>query len=139
MNENQNLHQPPEFSPEELKMPDEVLAHPESAHHGRLAIILVLLIIALVLILGGLYLWYLNAFQTVSEPFVPTEPAREVPAMPNEPEMQNADATIQQLETVSTSNEISVLEADIESTNLDSIDAELNAIDAELNAALNTQ
>lgn len=128
-----NTKQPPEFDTEELVMPEGSQAHPDAAHHNRVGIVLGLLIVLLVLILGGMYVWYETAFTTPVQP-MPEE--RVVPDMPNEPEMQNADAAVQQLQAVSTSNEIGAIEADIEATNLDSLDAELNSIDAELDAAL---
>jgi len=124
--------QPPEFSEAEMRMPESNLAPEVTEHHNRVGLVLGLLIVLLVLILGGLYLWYSTAFQTLApEPTV----ERFVPEMPNEPEMQNADAEVQKLNTVSTSNEIEAIEADIESTDLDQMDAELQAIDAELDAA----
>ncbi len=131
MNENETKT-PPEFSDEEMKMPIDMMPI-EEEHHGKLAVILGLLIVLLILIMAGLYLWYLNSFnQPIAAPV-----ERFVPEMPNEPEMQNAEANVQQQQTVSTSNEIDAIEADIESTNLDELDAELNAIDAELDAAIN--
>ncbi len=124
--------QPPEFNTSEMRMPGHDLPTEITEHHNRVGLILGLLIVLLVLILGGLYLWYSAAFQTpVAQPVV----ERLVPDMPNEPEMQNADAEVQKLNTVSTSNEIEAIEADVNSTDLEQMDAELNAIDAELNAA----
>lgn len=110
-------------------------SHPDAAHHNRVGVLLALLIVLLVVILGGLYVWFTVAYNTPS-PVAEPVGERYVPEMPNEPEMENADAAVQQLETVSTSNEIDAIEADIESTNLDELDAELNAIEAELDAAL---
>ncbi len=126
----------PEISENELVMPNKSLAqsHPDAAHHNRVGVVLVLLIVLLVLILGGLYLWFSVAY---TEPATTPAPAeRVVPEMPNEPEMPNAEAAVQQLNTVSTSNEIDAIEADLEATNLNELDAELNAIDAELDAAM---
>ena len=127
-----NTKQPPKFSEAEMKMPEDSLAPEVTEHHNRIGLILGLLIVLLILILGGLYLWYAAVFQTVA---TAPEVERFVPEMPNEPEMQNADAEVQKMNTVSTSNEIEAIEADIESTDLEQMDAELNSIDAELEAA----
>ena len=125
--------QPPEFKASKMHMPERGLAPEVTEHHNRVGLILGLLIVLLVLILGGLYLWYSAAFAPT--PIAQPEGERFVPEMPNEPEMQNADAEVQKLNTVSTSNEIEAIEADIESTDLEQMDAELNSIDAELDAA----
>ena len=130
MEENKNT--PQEFTADEMRMPENTLAPEVVAHHNRVGLILGLLIVLLVLILGGLYLWYSAAFQPA---LMPQPEERFVPEMPNEPEMQNADAEVQKLNTVSTSNEIDAIEADVNSTDLDQMDAELNSIDAELVAA----
>lgn len=125
--DNQNL--PPQFGAEDMRFPAGTGAPEVSEeHHNKLALILGLLIVALVLILGGLYLWYANAFQTT-----PVEtPERVVAEMPNEPETANAEAAVQQLRTVSPADDLDSIEADLESTNFDELNAELNAIEAEL-------
>jgi len=124
--------QPPEFNAEEMRMPQSGLAPEVTEHHNRVGLVLGLLIVLLVLILGGLYLWYSVAFAPTP---IAQPQERFVPDMPNEPEMQNADAEVQKLNTVSTSNEIDAIEADIESTDLEQMDAELQAIDAELDGS----
>lgn len=50
----------------------------------------------------------------------------------NEPETPRMDADVQALNTVSPSDEVSAITADIESTNLDSIDTDLQGIGAEI-------
>lgn len=112
-------------------MPEGTFEIVETEHHGKLGFILGLLILALVLILAGLYLWYVNVFQTAPTP-EPIEQTRIIPEMPEDPETANADAAVQQLNTVSPANDLGSITADIEATNLDSLDAELPAIDAEL-------
>lgn len=136
---NQENNQVPEFNDEEMHMPNNGFKTMETEHHGKLGLILGLLILALVLILAGLYLWYTNAFEQATSPIQQAEPIREVPEMPNDPETANADATVQQLDTVSPSNDLDSIVADVESTNLETLDAELNAIDAELGIETDTQ
>jgi len=135
--EQENNTQEPVVAEGEMKMPEERFgstAHtPERTTH--LGIILGILIVILVLILGGLYLFG-TTLQNSNMDTMNDAATRPTADQNNEPESTTADAQVQALETVSTSNEISAIEADISSTNLDAIDAELNAIDAELNASL---
>ena len=136
--ENQNAQptQEPVVSDAEMKMPEESFGATGegSDKTTHLGIILGILIVLLVLILGGLYLW---GTTLTSTPDVQVAPVAERPTAEenNEPESSTADAQVQALETVSTSNEIDAIAADIESTNLDALDAELADIDAELDAA----
>jgi len=134
--ENKNT-QEPVVSDSEMKMPEERfgVTAAEDDQTTHLGIILGVLIVLLVLILGGLYLWGTTLTTT---PDVQIAPVAERPTAEenNEPESTTADAQVQALETVSTSNEIEAIEADIESTDLDELDAELEAIDAELDAEI---
>lgn len=132
---NQNL--PPTFDASELKMPDGSTPLSHNRSERTIGIVLVVLILALLLILGGLYLWYQAAFSpdvAVNEP-----EERFVPDMPNEPEMPNAMADIQKLNTVSSSNDLGAIEADLMSTDLETLDAEVTSIDSEFEAALQAQ
>jgi uncharacterized protein HemX len=125
--------QEPTISDSEMKMPEEHfgVTAGKSKDTTHLGIILGILIVLLVLILGGLYLWG-TTLQNIPEIQEVQRPADEEN---NEPESTTAEAQVQALETVSTSNEIDAIEADIESTNLDELDAELEAIDAEMEAS----
>ena len=131
--ENNNIEEPI-ISDEEMKMPEEDIGMSEPQKSSHLSAILGVLIIVLVLILVGLYLWG-TTFNTPAE--VP-EAAAERPTIEqnNEPESTNAEADVETAQAVSTSDEIEAIEADIESTDIEELDAELNAIDAELDAAL---
>ena len=99
-------------------------------HNSSLGPILGVLLIILVVILGGLYLW--GAALTEEE--TSTEVGRAIPN--NEPETKRAEVDTQILQTVSSSDSLEAIKADVESTPLDSLDAELNEIDLELQAAL---
>ena len=103
---------------------DSIITH---AHAGPIIGVLSLM---LILILGGLYMWGgLLAKPAVVAPI-------EKPIVNNEPETPRAVADTQILEIMSPSDEISAIEADLESTRLDSLDADLNTMDAEFEAAL---
>lgn len=98
--------------------------NPDGSHHGP---ILAILVIVLILILGGLYLWGSELRKM-----------EEVPVMPeiinDEPETPRAEADVEILNTMSPSDEIDMIEADITSTDIDSMNSDLNTIDAETNA-----
>ncbi len=131
--ENKNTQEPvvPDV---EMKMPEDNFIESDSdSNTKQLGIILGVLIVLLVLILGGLYLWgsTMNPEGLESAP----EAVQPAPAENNEPESTTADAQVQALDIVSTSDEISAIEADIENTDLDELDAELDAIDAEFQEA----
>ncbi len=135
MQPNTNPTPEPVIAPDELKLPEEAMrvSHGGSGEQATLPIILGVIIVMLVLILGGLYLWG----STLGPAPMNTDDGSTRPTAEenNEPESNTADAQVQALETVSTSNEIDAIEADLEATNLDAIDMELGTIDAELGAA----
>lgn len=101
------------------------------ANHSHVGPILGVLIVVLIIILGGLYLW--GSMLNETETQVQTV-QRVIPN--NEPETPRAEADRQIMDTTSSSNELDAIYADLESTNLSDLDGELNQIDAELNAAL---
>lgn len=92
--------------------------------HSMLGIVIGILITILALILCGLYLWG----SMLGEEDVVPQQTREN----NEPETVRNTADIEILRTVSGSDELSAIEADLLSTNLDGLESELTIIDAEL-------
>ena len=137
MNEEQNQPQVPNFEGEEMKMPENVdmpvaVDETKSIVSGPVLAILALLLIG---ILGGLYYWF--SYMTVSTALeAPTPVTRPTAEENNEPESTTAEAQTDTMLTTSPSDDISALEADIEATNLDSLDTELQTIDAEMDAAI---
>ena len=114
---------------EEMKMPEEQFGNFTSEEtSSHLGIILGVLIVVLMLILGGLYLWSTTLQQEVP-PIM--NPSNQLPTAQenNEPESNNAEADVQTLETLSTSDEIDAMNADIESTNTQTLDADLIILD----------
>ncbi len=99
-------------------------------HHTSIGPVLGFLLILLVLILGGLYLWG----SMLSHEVVVQENQRTIPN--NEPETPRAEADMQILDTVSSSNELDMLENDLESTKLDPVDSELMQIETELDRVM---
>lgn len=88
---------------------------------------------ALLLIFVGLFMWYKTAMeQNVPAP-TPSRPTLETN---KEPETVTATAQVESFGAMSTSDELSTIEADLESTYLDGLDSELMQIDAELEASL---
>lgn len=127
--------QEPIISDDELKLPEDAM---RATHAGggesALPVVLGVIIVLLVLVLGGLYLW--GSTLGPADP-QPTDPAmRPTAEQNNEPESDTADAQVQALETVSTSNSLEAIEADIESTLLEAIDTELGTIEAEIEAGM---
>ena len=59
-------------------------------------------------------------------------PEETVTRINKEPETPRNDADIQALKTVSSSDELYAIEADLESTNLDTLEAEVEIIESEL-------
>ena len=106
---------------QEVHMPNDLNA----SHHTHMGPILGILVIVLVIILGGLYLW--GGMLAEEAPVV-----SEQQIINNEPETQRATTDQEILETLSPSDELDAIEADINSTNLDSLDTDMTSIDAEL-------
>lgn len=114
-----------------IKKPEYQVYEPESVTNGP---ILVLLIALLLAVLGGMFYWFtmLDKGGVIISP-TSLRPSAE---QNNEPESTTAEARTEAYGVVSTSDEIPAIEADVEGTNLDSLDGELDAIEAELDAAL---
>jgi len=133
--EKQSVVGAPDLSHEEMKLPEnsttQALASnkPESSAGRMIIVMLVLLLIA---ILVGMYYWF-------SQLPVKLSSVEELPMIEvnNEPESSATETASQQ--TVSPSDEIATIEADLIATDLESLDAELNAIEAELDTALDVQ
>lgn len=102
--------------------------------HPLMGVVIGALIVCLVLILGGLYLWG----SMLDEQAGPTQDgaAREIPN--NEPETPRAEADVQALQTMSSSDELSAIEADLANTMLE-LDEELSDIDAVFEGELQAQ
>lgn len=98
-------------------------------HHSQTGVVLGILIVLLVIILGGLYLWGASLSKESALPTVPE-------IINDEPETPRADADVQMLKTVSPSDELDAIEADLESTNLDILGTEIDTLDNELNSGL---
>ena len=123
-----------------MKMPESDIASitdPEVKERSAFGLIIAILIVLLIAILAGLYVWYSTLIeQPISFEEVNTRPTA---AENNEPESTNAEAQAESMNVVSTSDELSAIEADLESTDLESLDTEMEAIDAELEAAMSAQ
>jgi flagellar basal body-associated protein FliL len=114
---------------EEMKMPEEQFGgFTQEDKSSHLGVILGVLIVVLMLILGGLYLWSTSLQDEM--PVVVPDTQRPTAEENNEPESNNAEADAQALETTSTSDEIDAIEADIQSSNIDTVDSDMQALDA---------
>lgn len=124
----------PKFEGEKMNVPSRdihVGAEDIAIKESKGAFILIL-VIALLVILVGLFFWY-KSTQSLLEPAV--APLRPTSEMNQEPESTNAEAQVDGFGALSTSDELGPIEADLESTDLTNLEAELGQIDAELEAS----
>jgi hypothetical protein len=105
-----------------LSIPGEML----SVRTHKFAIILLFTILGLLLI--GIYFWITTERQI---PIAPT-PSRPTYETNREPESTTAAAEVGSLQVLSTSDEITTIEADLLSTDLSNLDKELINIEQEL-------
>src|SRR5690606_34810544 len=111
-----------------LKMPEERFGSSQTEENQPyLGIVLSVLILLLIFILGGLYMWG-KTMENTPEPVV-EEVERPTAEENNEPESTNAEADVQVLETSSPSNEMGAIRAELESTDTTELNTELQAIE----------
>lgn len=125
----------PIISDDELKMPEEEFGNigPDTGAHSHLGFVLATLIVVLILLLGGLYVW--STTLRAPEVTIDEEATRPTAEENNEPESTNAEADMETTGALSTSDELSAIEADLESTNTSDLDSDLTTIESELNAS----
>lgn len=103
---------------------------PSDVHQAHIGPILGVLVVILVLIFTGLYLWG-SILPEEQQESIPT------PVVPNnEPETPRANTDAQILGTVSSSDSLDAIQADLDSTNLDSLDSGLNQVSSEMDSSL---
>lgn len=121
----------PNFENEKMKMPESNTSNTDVAVVENKGMTIIMLVVALVVILIGLFYWYNATHQEIMVQEVPTRPTYETN---NEPESTTAEAQVDSFGVMSNSDELGTIEADLESTNLDSLETELTQIEAELQA-----
>lgn len=106
-------------------MPEE--GYGEQKESSAFGAILGILIIVLILILGGLYVWG----SMLQNQTIETQPEGTFPTAEenNEPESTNAEAEVETMQALSTSNEVSALESDIEATKLETLHEDIAEVD----------
>jgi uncharacterized protein HemX len=137
MNEDKNPPAAPNFEGETMKMPENTDIPETNEEKSSIinAPLLFTLAVLLVLILAGMFYWFnFVTNETESAPVVEIE--RPTPEENNEPESPTAEAQVETMQAVSTSDELSAIESDIEATNIDGAVNEIGAIDAEIEASL---
>lgn len=134
MKEESNDISKPDFEGEAMKMPENTDATPlESTNKSIISgPILLSLTLLLVLIFGGIYYWFFIMNSTPDIPVTPEE--RPTPEENNEPESTTAEARTQVTNIMSSSNELSAIESDLDSTNIDDFISDINIIDNEIQA-----
>jgi hypothetical protein len=129
----------PNFEGTPMRMPSVGSNRPEAPVKSSsllTAPIIILLFLILAAILGGFYYWYTIV---MSQQVVPVDTTRPTAEQNKEPESTTAVARTQIMDVVSTSDELSAIKADAETTNLADLDSEINPIEGELNAAQKIQ
>ncbi len=129
--DNQPTTEQPNLDELEMKSPTKVPLHQSSEATPLNGLLIGGLVIALLVIMIGLYLWYQAGQTVVTSIHVPSRPTAE---MNNEPESTTAEAQVEGFAAMSNSDELSTIEADLESTNLEALESELLQIDTELQA-----
>lgn len=139
MEPDNNTPQAPDLSDVEMKLPENLQHVPatEDARSPLSGAVIAILILVLLAVLGGLYLWFTQLMPpTNPTPVLVPAVERPTPEANNEPESTTAKAAVETQQALSTSDELIAIEADLLSTDLESLESELDAIDAELEAAL---
>ena len=115
-------------------MPEEDFLETEPATKTLPSMPLILfgVILLLIGILGGLLWWGTQIINTAPEANPVPTATRPTPEENNEPESNNAEADVQIINTVSSSDQVEAIMADIESTDIETLDKELTTIDNEL-------
>lgn len=119
-----------------MKLPLQKPGPASDSEHSLVSsgVVITFLFILLGLILCGLVYWFItNSPSTTPPPVTPERPTAE---MNKEPESTTAYAQVESFGVMSTSDELELIAADLESTNLDSLETELVQIDQELEATL---
>jgi hypothetical protein len=129
------MNNEPNFEGEKMKMPSQKVASAtaDNATSGTKGIFIVVLFIALAVILVGMFYWYNLGEVVPAEDNAPLRPTAE---MNKEPETTNAVAEVDSFSALSTSDELSAIEADLESTNLDGLEAELGQVETEIETSV---
>jgi hypothetical protein len=127
------MNNEPQFEGEVMKMPVSNtradIDNEESTKSSGVVIFILFAVLAAILI--GLYFWYENISKIEDMEPIPTRPTLETN---KEPETVTATAETQSFGVMSTSDELSTIEADLESADFSNLEAELLQIDAELEA-----
>lgn len=117
---------------EAMKLPEEQFGtHLDTSKPSYLGIILGVLIIILMCILAGLYMWG-ESLKKNEKPQVGAESTRPTAEQNNEPESTNAEADVETLKTLSPSNELDAIEADLGSTQIPEVEPKLTTIDSSI-------
>ena len=96
--------------------------------HAALGPIIAVLVLILVVILGGLYMWGSALTRTDITPAAPINTGLDN----REPETPRTKADVQINSTLSSSDDLGAIKSDLESTELENLDQELDAIYNEL-------
>lgn len=125
-----------DFDNIELKLPEDegvVATEATTKSVSGMTVALTLIVLLLLGVLGGLVWWGSKIWN--SRPPVEVSPivVRPTPEENNEPESTTAEAEVETLEAMSSSNEIADIKADLDAIDIEALDKELVTIDAIFN------
>ena len=125
------MNNEPNFEEEKMKMPAQKVNTGldninKAQNKGPVIAIMAIMLFA---ILVGIFYWYKSNLELV---VLETPPVRPTLETNKEPETTTATAQVESFSVMSTSDELNVIEADLESTNLDTLETELQQIEIEL-------
>ena len=96
---------------------------PQTASEKSVGPAVGIIIIIIIIVLGGLYFWGQRVNDTSDQTDLQVQSESVTPG-----------ANLEQLQTQSTSDDVSTIETDLNATNLDSLGTEVNSINAETQA-----
>ncbi len=133
MNEDNKGVPVPNFEGEKMKMPENTDLPPEETKSKSVinGPVLGMLTLLLILILGGMYYWF---FTINKSPEIIPPSDRPTAEENNEPESNTAEAQVKINDVSGSSDEIGTLEADLDSTIIDTNITDLDIIDNEIEA-----
>lgn len=100
-------------------------------------LILFFLVFVLIIIFVGIFVWQYLLIQ--NNQVVQSTTSRPTAEQNREPESETARAQTEVLNTLNTSDELFMIEADIESTQIDTLDLEMQAIIAEIEGSVTVE
>jgi cytoskeletal protein RodZ len=121
-----------DFETTDIKMPEENFlggSVPVAKKKSALPVLLILIIIMLTGVLAGLLWWAYELLKVETPTEVIPDVVRPTPEENNEPESTKAEAEVETIQAISSSDELPDIKADLDATNIKDLDSELQTIE----------